>query len=150
MGSGFPIKVRQVNHATERKSTRRNPTRSKSEDAARPLASSLGVSDLRESDRFCELEIYLVSNDGPRQGEFPAPLTAQRILTVPPQSCKLIPVLLLNVILYRRKFKPYKYAVVALVSAGIALFMYNGSKSGGGGKGQDRGSVVGLSLLGVK
>ncbi|KAI5450989.1 UDP-galactose transporter [Naganishia albida] len=64
------------------------------------------------------------------------------------KSCKLIPVLLLNVILYRRKFKPYKYVVVALVSAGIALFMYNGSE-GGAGKRQDRGSLVGMSLLGV-
>ena len=55
--------------------------------------------------------------------------------------------LLLNVILYRRKFKPYKYAVVALVSAGIALFMYNGGKSGGKA---GKGSSIGLALLGVK
>ena len=55
--------------------------------------------------------------------------------------------LLLNIILYRRRFKPYKYAVVALVSAGIALFMYNGGK--GGGK-ASKGSSIGLALLGVK
>lgn len=72
------------------------------------------------------------------------------------QSCKLIPVLLLNVLIYRRRFKPYKYAVVALVSAGIAVFMYAGSGGGGSGKrsgaagGGGGGQMVGLALLGVK
>ncbi|WVN85997.1 uncharacterized protein L203_101155 [Cryptococcus depauperatus CBS 7841] len=39
------------------------------------------------------------------------------------KSCKLIPVLLLNVVLYRRKFSSHKYVVVALVTIGISMFM---------------------------
>lgn len=44
------------------------------------------------------------------------------------KSCKLIPVLLLNVLLYRRKFAPYKYVVVSLVTAGITMFMAFGKQ----------------------
>ncbi|KAI9298780.1 UAA transporter [Neoconidiobolus thromboides FSU 785] len=40
------------------------------------------------------------------------------------KSCKLVPVLLLNVILYRRKFPLYKYLTVFFVTLGVALFMY--------------------------
>lgn len=61
------------------------------------------------------------------------------------KSCKLIPVLLLNVLLYRRKFGGHKYLVVALVSAGISMFMGFGGKSKGGSN-----SAFGLSLLLVK
>ena len=39
------------------------------------------------------------------------------------KSCKLVPVMIANVFLYRRKFAPYKYLVVALVTAGITMFM---------------------------
>ena len=39
------------------------------------------------------------------------------------KSCKLIPVMIANVFLYRRKFAAYKYLVVALVTAGITMFM---------------------------
>jgi len=39
------------------------------------------------------------------------------------KSCKLVPVLLMNVFLYRRKFARYKYVVVVLVTAGITMFM---------------------------
>lgn len=39
------------------------------------------------------------------------------------KSCKLVPVLLANVVLYRRRFAPYKYLVVTLVTLGISLFM---------------------------
>lgn len=71
-------------------------------------------------------------------------------LSLTPQSCKLIPVILLNVLLYRRKFKPYKYAVVALVSCGIALFMVMGDdskkKASRGGEGN---ASFGLMLLGI-
>ncbi|TXT10826.1 hypothetical protein VHUM_02331 [Vanrija humicola] len=59
------------------------------------------------------------------------------------KSCKLIPVLLLNVLLYRRRFAPSKYLVVGLVSAGIALFMLLGKSSKKGGSN----SAWGLSLL---
>jgi UDP-galactose transporter B1 len=66
------------------------------------------------------------------------------------QSCKLIPVLLLNVLLYRRKFKPYKYVVVALVSVGISMFMLLSDSSKGDGKGLRGSSSYGLMLLGIK
>ncbi|KAL1408672.1 UDP-galactose transporter [Vanrija albida] len=59
------------------------------------------------------------------------------------KSCKLIPVLLLNVLLYRRRFSAHKYLVVALVSGGIALFMLFGK----GGKSGGSNSAWGLSLL---
>jgi solute carrier family 35 (UDP-galactose transporter), member B1 len=39
------------------------------------------------------------------------------------KSCKLVPVMLMNVVLYRRKFVPYKYLVVAMVTTGITIFM---------------------------
>ncbi|PWN50125.1 UAA transporter [Violaceomyces palustris] len=39
------------------------------------------------------------------------------------KSCKLVPVLLMNVLLYRRKFAPQKYVVVLLVTLGIWMFM---------------------------
>ncbi|WVF66351.1 hypothetical protein IAT40_001091 [Kwoniella sp. CBS 6097] len=61
------------------------------------------------------------------------------------KSCKLIPVLLLNVILYRRRFSPHKYVVVALVTVGISLFMLlaeGGKKKKGGND-----SAWGLWLL---
>lgn len=39
------------------------------------------------------------------------------------KSCKLVPVLFLNVLLYRRKFPLYKYITVFLVTLGVSLFM---------------------------
>lgn len=45
------------------------------------------------------------------------------------KSCKLVPVMLMNVLLYRRAFAPHKYLVVALVTAGITFFMAFGSSS---------------------
>ncbi|OBZ68661.1 UDP-galactose transporter 1 [Grifola frondosa] len=44
------------------------------------------------------------------------------------KSCKLVPVMLMNVILYRRRFPPHKYLVVAMVTAGITMFMGFGSE----------------------
>ena len=57
------------------------------------------------------------------------------------KSCKLIPVMLMNVLIYRRKFKPYKYLVVSIVSLGITIFFFDQKKNknkskvatGGGG-----------------
>jgi hypothetical protein len=66
--------------------------------------------------------------------------------TDPMQSCKLIPVMLLNVLLYRRKFSSHKYIVVALVTLGISLFMLLGP----GGKKGGSDSAWGLALLGIK
>ncbi|THH07811.1 hypothetical protein EW146_g9197 [Bondarzewia mesenterica] len=45
------------------------------------------------------------------------------------KSCKLVPVMVMNVLLYRRAFAPYKYLVVALVTAGITMFMAFGTES---------------------
>lgn len=43
------------------------------------------------------------------------------------KSCKLVPVMIMNVILYRRRFAPHKYLVVFMVTAGITVFMYMGN-----------------------
>lgn len=64
------------------------------------------------------------------------------------QSCKLIPVMLLNVLLYRRRFSSHKYVVVALVTVGISMFMLWAPAKKGKGAGQD--SAWGLVLLLVK
>lgn len=47
------------------------------------------------------------------------------------KSCKLVPVMLMNVILYRRKFAPHKYLVVVLVTIGITSFMFFGNEKKG-------------------
>ncbi|KAF8914905.1 UDP-galactose transporter [Mucidula mucida] len=44
------------------------------------------------------------------------------------KSCKLVPVMIMNVLLYRRKFAPHKYLVVFMVTAGITVFMYMGNE----------------------
>ncbi|KAL0960823.1 hypothetical protein HGRIS_005842 [Hohenbuehelia grisea] len=44
------------------------------------------------------------------------------------KSCKLVPVMLMNVLLYRRRFARYKYLVVFMVTAGITVFMYFGGE----------------------
>ena len=64
------------------------------------------------------------------------------------KSCKLLPVMFLHVTLYRKKYPFYKYAVVAMVTAGVAVFtLHSGSskkKSGSSGN-----SSYGLLLLGI-
>ncbi|EME49941.1 hypothetical protein DOTSEDRAFT_68681 [Dothistroma septosporum NZE10] len=65
------------------------------------------------------------------------------------KSCKLLPVMFLHVTLYRKRYPFYKYAVVALVTAGVAVFTLH-SGSGTKKKGNASGSsVYGLMLLGV-
>ncbi|KAH7926452.1 UDP-galactose transporter, partial [Leucogyrophana mollusca] len=44
------------------------------------------------------------------------------------KSCKLVPVMLMNVLLYRRRFAPHKYVVVGLVTLGISVFMGFGNE----------------------
>ena len=46
------------------------------------------------------------------------------------KSCKLVPVMVMNVLLYRRKFARHKYVVVALVTVGITMFMGFGGEDG--------------------
>jgi UDP-galactose transporter B1 len=50
------------------------------------------------------------------------------------KSCKLVPVMLMNVVLYRRRFAPHKYLVVFMVTAGITLFMAFGDEKPGKAK----------------
>ncbi|GAA6012601.1 hypothetical protein JCM10207_009053 [Rhodosporidiobolus poonsookiae] len=65
------------------------------------------------------------------------------------KSCKLVPVMLMNIILYRRKFPLHKYALVALVTAGIWAFMAFKPVKAGKASGRESSSLLGLVLLGV-
>lgn len=62
------------------------------------------------------------------------------------KSCKLIPVMIMNVLLYRRKFALHKYIVVAMVTTGITMFMSFGEQKSSG-KGAAQSSSWGLFLL---
>ncbi|KOS14346.1 udp-galactose transporter [Malassezia pachydermatis] len=63
------------------------------------------------------------------------------------KSSKLVPVLLMNVLLYRRHFAAYKYVVVFLVTLGVWMFMALGKKKAV--KGPKGNSVLGMTLLGI-
>lgn len=65
------------------------------------------------------------------------------------KSCKLLPVMFLHVTLYRKKYPFYKYAVVALVTAGVAVFTLHQSSGSKKKKGADGSSLYGLMLLGI-
>ena len=71
------------------------------------------------------------------------------------KSCKLLPVMFLHVVLYRKRYPVVKYGVVAAVTGGVAVFTLYASaaaakpntttkKEGGGST-----SYYGLALLGV-
>jgi UDP-galactose transporter B1 len=64
------------------------------------------------------------------------------------KSCKLLPVMFLHVTLYRKRYPFYKYAVVALVTAGVAVFTLQ-QPAGKKKKGADGNSLYGLALLGI-
>ena len=61
------------------------------------------------------------------------------------KSCKLVPVMLMNVLLYGRKYPAYKYASVGLITAGVSAFFLL-HESGTSGK-ISQSSVYGLVLL---
>jgi len=65
------------------------------------------------------------------------------------KSCKLVPVLIMNVLLYRRKFAPYKYFVVALVTAGITMFMAFGDQKKGSKGAKQQPAGVWSSMIGM-
>lgn len=71
------------------------------------------------------------------------------------KSCKLVPVMLMNVVLYRRRFAPHKYLVVSMVTAGITLFMAFGedkagkAKKHGGAGGADSQAGLYANLVGT-
>ncbi|KAK3723494.1 UDP-galactose transporter [Vermiconidia calcicola] len=64
------------------------------------------------------------------------------------KSCKLLPVMFLHVTLYRKRYPFYKYAVVGLVTSGVAIFTLHQS-SGSKKKGAGGSSLYGLMLLGI-
>jgi solute carrier family 35 (UDP-galactose transporter), member B1 len=64
------------------------------------------------------------------------------------KSCKLLPVMFLHVTLYRKKYPFYKYAVVALVTTGVAVFTLH-QPAGSKKKGASGNSLYGLMLLGI-
>ncbi|KAI7204572.1 hypothetical protein D0869_02572 [Hortaea werneckii] len=65
------------------------------------------------------------------------------------KSCKLLPVMFLHVTLYGKRYPFYKYGVVALVTAGVALFTLS-SKSSSKRKSSSGGSsAYGLLLLSI-
>jgi solute carrier family 35 (UDP-galactose transporter), member B1 len=65
------------------------------------------------------------------------------------KSCKLLPVMGLHVLLYRKRYPWTKYAIVAAVTAGVAVFtLYHPPKAGKSGAKREN-SVYGLGLLGV-
>ncbi|CAH7666102.1 UAA transporter [Phakopsora pachyrhizi] len=63
------------------------------------------------------------------------------------KSCKLVPVMFMNIILYRRSFASHKYVVVALVTLGISMFMLLADHGTKANKGAQQSSLFGLSLL---
>lgn len=67
------------------------------------------------------------------------------------KSCKLVPVMLMNFIMYRRRFAPHKYIVVAMVTAGIGVFMGFGnekpSKASSNGEQGSHSQLIGILYL---
>ncbi|KAI8881769.1 UAA transporter [Backusella circina FSU 941] len=64
------------------------------------------------------------------------------------KSCKLVPVLIMNVLIYRRQFPLHKYLCVALVTAGVSMFMLYQPVSSAK-KAAATNSLWGLFLLGT-
>ncbi|KAK4932747.1 UDP-galactose transporter [Elasticomyces elasticus] len=64
------------------------------------------------------------------------------------KSCKLLPVMAIQVLWFRRRYAISKYAIVAAVTGGVAVFTMF-SDSGRKSKNAESSSVYGLCLLGV-
>ncbi|XXH05052.1 tyrosine/serine/threonine protein phosphatase [Hypoxylon texense] len=67
------------------------------------------------------------------------------------KSCKLLPVMLLHVTVFRKRYPLYKYLVVAAVTAGVAVFTLHSGKARKSSSSSSNGgnSAWGLLLLGV-
>lgn len=69
------------------------------------------------------------------------------------KSCKLLPVMFLHITLFGKRYPFYKYAVVACVTLGVAMFtLYNPStakKAAKKGVSADASKLLGLFLLGI-
>ncbi|KAJ2361867.1 UDP-galactose transporter [Coemansia sp. RSA 2611] len=63
------------------------------------------------------------------------------------KTCKMVPVMLMNKVLYRRHYPAYKYAVVAMITAGVSAFMLFKSNSKKGGIEAVENSLYGLFLV---
>lgn len=63
------------------------------------------------------------------------------------KSCKLVPVMLMNILLYRRRFAVHKYLVVGFVTTGISMFMLFADHGSKAQKGAQQSSLFGLLLL---
>jgi UDP-galactose transporter B1 len=63
------------------------------------------------------------------------------------KSCKLLPVMLMNMAFYRKRFETYKYVTVALITIGVSGFMW--FEPNGRGEGKDNGSGGANSLWGI-
>lgn len=62
------------------------------------------------------------------------------------KSCKLLPVMFMNFVIYRKTFPLKKYFIVALITAGVSLFMLLQPKEG---KQVNSASLYGLALLSI-
>jgi len=66
------------------------------------------------------------------------------------KSCKLLPVMFLHLTIFRKSYPLYKYLVVALVTAGVAVFtVYHPSSSSKKSSLSNSNSAWGLMLLGI-
>ncbi|KOS17121.1 UDP-galactose transporter -like protein 1 [Escovopsis weberi] len=69
------------------------------------------------------------------------------------KSCKLLPVMLLHITIFRKRYPLYKYLVVAAVTAGVAVFtLHSGSKkrkTAASSARDDASAAWGLLLLGI-
>lgn len=65
------------------------------------------------------------------------------------KSCKLLPVMLLHVTVFRTRYPLYKYLVVAAVTAGVAVFTLHSGKKKTSARNEDANAAWGLLLLGV-
>ncbi|KAJ1959043.1 UDP-galactose transporter [Dipsacomyces acuminosporus] len=65
------------------------------------------------------------------------------------KTCKMVPVMLMNKVLYRRHYPAYKYAVVAMITTGVSAFMLfkTGSKSSKDSSKVMENSMYGLFLV---
>lgn len=65
------------------------------------------------------------------------------------KSCKLVPVMIMNIILYRRRFAPHKYLVVAMVTTGITMFMFSGKERPSKGSNESSSQSPYAQLIGI-
>lgn len=65
------------------------------------------------------------------------------------KSCKLVPVMAVHVVLYRKRFPTYKYLVVGLITTGVSLFSIYHPSEKSKSSGDNENWWWGLVLLGV-